>query len=267
MVELEKEEMPYYVYQCYKNVDWEKLKMLESDASTNLEFTEYQDKYVPEYNKSDKKKDFYYYEMEILFDNETITQPEELIDIQIEYKNKTFEEKLGNVNLTKFVEEPENITEKEYFSLMTGGMYNINAFPNKDGELHTPESGLKFEVYNDTVIKSIKILNNDSISVKDVVFKDATNGMDRKFDGELSSKKGDKGNICITLVDEEFKSKLCYSANMFLDIEFEAGDTTEHECIPVQFNTRLDPYEVYADEVDGVDILSFYTKYYEYNKE
>ena len=145
LTELEKEEMPYYVFQCYKNVDWEKLKMLEADISTNLQFTEYQDKYVAEYNKSDKKKNFYYYQLEVLFNGETINQPEILKEIEVTYNNKTYGCLLGNVNLATYVERPDNTTEGNFFSLMTGGMYNINAFPNKDGELYTPENGLKYE--------------------------------------------------------------------------------------------------------------------------
>ena len=53
---------------------------------------------------------------------------------------------------------------------------------------------------------------------------------------------------------------------MFLDLEIGVGDNTEHDFVLMQFNTKLDPYEVYAEKVDNVDILSFYTKYHENNE-
>ncbi|MBE5935320.1 MAG: hypothetical protein E7262_05955 [Lachnospiraceae bacterium] len=264
--EITLEKMPYYVYQSYRNTDWKKMKTLRDSEDKNLEFTEYERKYEEDYKKI-KKKDYNFYTLSLVFDPNRVNEDEELDKIDIKYKGKTYSSKLTRIELKNEINVKDTSDGIKGLEMKTAGMFSLYAIPNKDGVLKTPLDGMKFTVMDDVIIKNISVCDKDNVEVIEVYFCDEASGMDMKFNKDMKLNKGTEGNIYVCLKDKMFQNKLLYNSNLILDIEYEVKGKSVHNLITLHFSTKMSPYEIYADIVDGVDVLSYYTDYFYYYDE
>ena len=257
------EGLPYFVYQSYKNTDWKKMKELSDDDSKSLEFGKYRDKYIEEYKKLEKKGNIKHYVLTILFNPDSIKDDEEIQQVNIIYKGKKYKSDTGELKLRTIGLPSEYKSENDSLILKSIGKVDLYALPNNECELYVPD--IEYECYDDITIKGFKIVSNDSAKVKEVSFVNREDNTDIRFNDSQKISKGQRGSISVILQDEKFRDKFMYYSNMNLIIEYEVNNKLCYQHIFLQFNTKLDTYEIYANTVDRVDVLSYYKDYYFYS--
>ena len=78
----------------------------------------------------------------------------------------------------------------------------------------------------------------------------------------MTLSEGTTVNPIVTINDPDIIGKLSNYKVYYLIMEYEVNGTKYSTDFSSSFFTNLDQYEIYAAEVDGIDILSYYIDYY-----
>ena len=103
----------------------------------------------------------------------------------------------------------------------------------------------------------------DAAQLVEVGISSAESGVDVVWqaDKPFALNQGDTITLRVTATDPTFANTLSGNARRYLEVRYICNGQESASYVELSYRMRRNPYEVYAAEVDGVDILSYYTEY------
>lgn len=267
------EELPYYVYQNYQDVDWDKICQLDmdtygDDGLPNVEaveiYNDYRNSYLDPYKKFREKMvnlNCYYYSGAIAFDfadMEGCAENESFSEITFTVNNQEYRFDIGNIELNYTLAPPETSSalQANIFSAI-----DKPVFPNKQGVI-TLDNILS--CIEDVYITGFRLLNlGAEIQEVSLAIEENGNPIDLLFSGKpIFCKKGSTIKPKITVSDSNFKDQLFYSSTYHVMIDYEYNGKEYSEFFQMNYRTRYGFHELVAMLYDDIDFLPYFYKYY-----
>ena len=190
------------------------------------------------------------------------SKAEEFNAINVVIDNKEYKVNVGTVKLIYGeIEQFKNCDEGEGVTGQTGGAYGFPIDPNYPVNNSFEYSGFMFNTVTDIEITDIGILNDSTLTMKDTTLQ-VSGDMSMEIEYEkgktIKVKKDSMVNINMQLFDEKLSNPLTYRSTAIVYMKYKY-DNKEYTVIntPV-FRTNYSPYEVYAQMVDGIDVVGYY---------
>lgn len=264
------EELPYYVYQNYQDIDWNKMCELYLDCggddALNVKaiklFNDYSDSHLESYRAFRDKKGnqgCYYYSGGIVFDfatEDAVDESFSQITFTIAGQKHCFD--IGNIELNYTLTLPETIPA------LQATIYAIHdkpVYPNKHG-LITIDGQLVCD--EDVYITGFRLLNaNAEIRKISLVIEGDGKSIDLLFSGEpIFCKKGNIVKTKITVFDSKFKDQLFYSNTFHVLVDHEYNGDKSSEFFHANYRTVYGFHELVAMLYDNIDFLPYFNQYY-----
>lgn len=271
-------DIPYYVYQNFRMLDWKRMYELhyqgvrhllevgaEMDNDAVEKFTDFNELYREDYERILEKKNYkniYYYQVILQFQMEDIEIEgyevfEEIFIIAngVEYK---FD--IGKIELdyaTDF-DIPEYLLSPVYI-----GAWGKAVEPNSKGEIVIDD--MEFISLEDLVVTDIRVIN-DNVEIAEITITTDKDGvsMDRTFNkGEgMHLQQGTTLYPKVVLNDKNFINTQSYSNTIYLVIEYEIEGNSKVVYFESNYLTRPNVYEFIFRKIENVDFLSYYNDYF-----
>jgi hypothetical protein len=264
-------ELPYYVYQNYQDVDWNKMGQLYKDCIENGIFNfkkmkpydDYRDFYIEPYEKYLEKKvnqDVHYYNAGIKFSMQEGMADESFSEIVLTVNNQDYRFDIGNIKLNYSSSNP-----REYSSALQAHVYaatDRTVNPNEKGVISIDNY---LECTEDVIITGFSLLDsNANIQQISLAIEEDNNNRAREilFTGEpMVCKKGSFIIPKITIIDNNFKDQLFYSSTYHVLIDYEYDGKQYSEYFQSHYRTKYGFHELVAMLYDDIDFLPYYYKY------
>ena len=256
------EDFPYYVYQMYNDVDWNKLAELRKGDDLK-EFEEYRDSLLDNYeNDKVSVPEIHKYKVNVSFNIRTVSdskmfENQEINKIKVltENNEKEFEiERIRFINDSKTNIQYEDI-EQEVVAITD---YKIN--PGKDGFLPLADQ-YSFTTNKDIVIKKIYTLSGNKIKDISIDITKDDFSINKEWDGKsnLEIKKGSKVTIKGNIESEEYKKVDFFSTQEYVLLDYMVGKHRYTTKVEYSYVTDINKYEMVACMKDGIDIKEYYS--------
>lgn len=187
---------------------------------------------------------------------------EQFRSMKVTIDNKEYEVNVGKVKLLyEEKEELKDYDEGKSVSGQTGGAFEFPIDPSILKKNTFEYSGFMFETINDIEIIDIGILEGSTLKMKDIVLQisgDVNMDIEYEEGKTIKVKKGSSINAFIKISDEKLNDSLTYHSSAIIYVKYKY-DNKEYTIIntPI-FKTNYYPYEVYAQIVDGIDVVGYY---------
>lgn len=261
----EKEVFPFYIYQCYKGMDWKYIKQLEQENnnSKGAELSDLQELYRDEYQNAleqEKLPQLYSYMVGINFDLANMNSIAKIDAISLTLKGKT----------KRYVLDSFVLDAEEEFNFENDGI--LSTMGVLDAPIHISLEGIldltEIELHSEKpfTLTGLSFLKK---AAKDISYCAVTI---TKADGTVTEMEWDT-KTPITVMKGESVSLHAYckdaqlagvmEANVTKDImvQYESEDGTPYtEIMQGTYRMRPGVYDVYAEK-GGANVLSYYMDY------
>jgi len=271
----EEEVFPFYIYQCYKGVDWKLMGELAAkqneDGGTDIETTQelrkIQNMYLEEYQDAlDQKKlpQLYRYKVGISFKLDNMNSIEHVKSITLTLRGETKQYDFDNLILDSEKEfEYENLGISTSAAALDAPIYISN-----DGTLDL--TYLDLQSQESFTLTGLSILGEDSPSITDcyvTLTKDDGTETEIKWDGKTPTQilEGESVRIQAFCKDPKLAGVMEAVTAKYIMLQYLSADGKEcTEFMQGTYRMRQGLYDLYAVS-DGVNILSYYLDYYSVN--
>ena len=245
-------------FQSYNDMDWNELYKLSKEKDTK-QYDDYKNMFEKEYDALNSTCDFYYYNIHINIDLQKVMEDTNITQLKVQYNGKEF---VVPINVKVYKELPGTIKSKYEFEIETDGDSGEEIiYPNKDGIINI--NNLNITADKDIKITDIKLSESENIEIKDIDISIlGDNAIQQKWSGAMDISKGTEIKIGLSVIDNNFKSKLAYETKIHPIITYEYNGVEKTCIFECTYRTIVPADEAYAQYVDGIDIVSYYTDYY-----
>jgi hypothetical protein len=271
------EELPYYVYQNYQDIDWDKMYRLYQAAEFDLdqsgrideeavkEFTRYRDLYCEafqKYLKKDPYRDYYHYTGSIVFDMTGQEDTEHFEEVTLITDTGSF-----NFNIGRIVLDYNTAALELGPALLPDylGAWDKQIIPDPRGTIIMSRETV-LSVEKDLCITGFRLLNPD-VEIAELSYSVEKEGvsLNKKYKpgDRLELDKGSKFELHIMLNDRTFMNKHLYSTCIYAVIDYVVEGLEYSAVCEASYRTRHCFHELYASLHDNVDFLPYYYQYYQ----
>ena len=249
--EVKEEEFDLYSFSLFTGYDWKKAKKLEKE--NNEEYVKYQDIYINEFEKLDASNvgELHHYTMTISLDMGNSAGTESFTSIELNYKNKVIEKKIGNIKIDCDTKNPKK--EKSLYAC-SAAISDILINKNGEGKLNLSQDEI-FMTENDVKVESIYLLEENDIQNCNVSIYSENESYNMEWNGKtFQIEKGDKVGVDLTFGRNDFKDKLYYKYSDILVVEYTENGKEYKSISDIYFTTKLTSYEMYAHYFEDINI-------------
>jgi len=261
---------PFYLYQCYQNMDWQRLATLARKKSENessnsaLEFSQMQNMFMDGYTTlrdQNKLPKLYKYVVGIGFNLDKLNSVRQVYAINLELNGESKRYVLDNLILDG---------ERE-FNLANAGISSTLAI--SDAPVNISKDGTLDLTYIDLQspksyqLTGLSLLDDDTTSIADCsVTLRKTDGtqIDMKWDGQspIQVMPGESVRLDTKCIDTRLAGVMESVFSKYIQIQYITSDGDQcSEIVQGIYRMRQGLYDLYA-AADGVNVLSFYLDYY-----
>ncbi len=248
LTEIKKEDFPYYLYLCYKDVNWDNM---------------FYDKFLDEFNKLDTSKwsEIRYYRAEIALNLDSdMLKNEEITQLSLITRKNSFTFNVGSIKLDYETRESFDGNSLMFSSFIIG---DVPMSPSALGTIDIPE--LSFTTENDITLKDINVYNAEGVKVESVRLNiekgDSITTVEYNTGDLMKMEAGLEVTAAITLSDANMANLLDYSSIYNIVFVYEDGNETYQQHVEVSTSTKRGFYEHLCEEVDSIDLSKYYFGY------
>lgn len=260
LVETETQSFPYYVFQAYQGQSWTRLYELFLEGENSAAHYAERDQYMDAYTQlgADDIPPLYAYDLTLSWPNENQAAIPDVRELSVTVKGQT---RTFPIDCFRFVDDFSYISGDGNLVAQSIARFDLNVTPGADGHIDTRE--LEFEAKEALEITQIGFVG-DAAQIAEVSIFSAETGVDVTWnEGEgFPVNQGDTITLRVHATDPVFANTLTGSTRRHLEVRYTCNGTESAAYVELGYRMRRNPYEIYAAEVDGVDILSYYTEYY-----
>lgn len=268
ITEKEVEDYPYYVFQNYQDVDWNKMyelhiKAIPEDREAVAEFTNYRDKHLNEFEEifnNPPLQDCFYYTVTVIFQMLESGTDEAFDTITFKFDDREIDIEVGTVTIDYSTQFDST---RRLLSSYNMGAWNKGLTPNPDGYMIVNDA--EYMAMEDLYITNIYVLDDDkSVTEVSISIQQNDTTIDKLFSPEtkLFVEKGSFIKPRVVVADSGFINQHLYSTFVYVVIEYEVDNQTHYSYFESMFRTRPQMYELYAAQIDDIDFLPFYYQYF-----
>lgn len=261
IMEQEPQKLPDYIFASYQGISWGDVAQLLSDndaesanALVNPIFEAY-NAIPPEQLPS-----LYMGTLVLAFPKSSDLGEAALKELTVKLGDKSYTYPLEHLDFSQ-----KKIDLPDHGDLICNSLslVDMNVMPSKDGAFHF--NNINLTANAELVIDKITFYNSEqttisSVEISQKINEDTLNYIWKEGD-PLKLGKGDTISISINGYDPIFSNTLIANATRFLLIEYTCNDIPSTVYVELAFRMRQDAFTAYAEMVDGLDILPFYTDY------
>lgn len=262
------EAFPYYLYLCYKGIDFKEIgELRENDPEAYSEKVAQLSSYANEFNglTPEDLPQFHVYAINVQFDSETATD-ESFSELDIRIGDQVYHEEIGTVRLKKtipfYIQYDWELVAENVDDGICG--YGIEPTPYFDG-LHKITAFYNFTVDYTKKVTSLSFLNKRIQFVDAIVHVTSADGtyMEYNWSGEdpLYFYPGDDVfmDVIVRIPDSD---QLDQTLKVWGVLEYECEYGTYHKLSEAHVRRSINFYELYAMVFDGLDLEDYYRYYY-----
>ena len=260
---LEQEPFPYAVFATYQGQNWAELYQLylESlkDNSKKEKYLTAEGEYWEAYSQLSEKEvlPLYTYTLTLSFPPAQLNQEKEIGSITISVKGQ---QKTYPMEQWKFGMAPPAGKQSGLLSSDTMALSDLRANPTSNGQVSVPP--ITYQASEDLEITKIQFLG-DSASVLSANISSESTGVNLQWDDEapFGVEAGDSVTLQVTAQVPNFANTLRGSARLYLEVQYRSGGEVFSYYVELTYRMRQNPYEIYAAEVDQIDLMPYYLDY------
>lgn len=259
------------LFDCYQGMDWKLMLSLYKEAMKGEDgvlteakelYNDYNMQYSDYWLQMDENNipNLYLYRVTISFNvNESnLTENELINEITLNINGKEHKLNIGRIILDY---ETENIFSNEGITPKCNSVYDFGFYPNSEGKITI--DAFSFTNIDDLKITGFRLLNNDA-EITDVSL-DITTGngsYNTVWTGEpMVVTKLAYITPRITVAIKGMAEKITYNTSLIIVMDYEISGVKHSICFFASVMRLPNMYELYAVEIDGVDVISYYNDY------
>ncbi len=262
--------MPAHVFLAYQGLDW---ASLEGDRGA---FRRTFASFESAYNETlAEMPSIYSYQVAITLnelgfnmDEDQLVQKIDTLSITIGEQTKTYT--VGNIQvLPGRVSTTPNTNEVGFYPIATT---DYPCRPGMDGKIVLCEKGnmvFSFPVKQNVTIQGLVIRGTEIVECEVTIETAFGDKYGMRWDGKtpIDIDADSKFSINSLIIrDPEAKDKVSYDVMYYPYVEYLMDGVAYSEYMQLAIRMRQDPFDIYAQKVDGVDTLSYYRDYKNYGK-
>ncbi len=263
-------QMPAHVFLAYQGLDW---AALEGDRG---EFRRASASFESAYNETlAEMPSIYSYQVAIPLtdlgfnmDEELLVQKIDTLSITIGEQTKTYS--VGNIQvLPGRVSTTPDTNEVGFYPVATT---DYPCHPGTDGTITLCEKDgmvYGFPVDQNVTIQGLVVRDTEIIECEITITTPSGDKYGMRWDGKtpIDIDAGSKFSINSLIIrDPVAKDKVYYNVMYYPYINYTMDGVSYSESMQVDVRMRQDPFDIYAQKVDGVDTLPYYQDYKNYGK-
>lgn len=254
--------MPYYLYQCYRGVDFQALYDLHKESAEEYQVAA--DSILGDF-KSLKPEDiplFYAYQVHLYFmPAEDAAGEEILTSLDITVNGTVYHQEIGQLRLIYDKYERSDAQELSVSSDLM--MFNQLRWNEGLGQAYL----YNFAVTEDMTLMGLSCLSDEFDILEILVTEKRNDGMSLSYvwDGETPVDLYAGQEICIDVVFENrWTAELSWVANLYTVLDYEKDGQAYYQLHMCQLvsATKVDCHEIYAMVFDGLNLQSYYQDFY-----